>query len=68
MNVTAKQKRRFIIALLVGCLFGVMLGLLLFKAVPTENADILKVTVGFLGGAFTTMVSYYFGDSEGPGE
>ena len=51
--------------LFIVVIFGGLLASLLFFSVPASNADILKVLVGFLGGAFVTMVSYYFGDSEG---
>jgi hypothetical protein len=37
----------------------------MFMPVPPQNADIVKVLVGFVGGAFVMMVSFYFGDSEG---
>lgn len=60
-----KMNVRIFIASIVSVVFGGLLIALIFKTVPSENADILKVLVGFLGGAFVTMISFYFGDSEG---
>ena len=57
------------VRLFMGCVtaigfFGLLAALIVFK-VPVENADILKVLVGFLGGSFVTVIAFYFGDSEG---
>ena len=65
LTLTARARIRMFIAILVSVIFGGLLASLLFFSVPASNADILKVLVGVLGGAFVTMVSYYFGDSEG---
>jgi len=65
MTLPTKAKVRLFIGGAVAFIFAGMLGTLLFYPVPKENADILKVLVGFTGGAFVTMVSFYFGDSDG---
>jgi len=61
----SKLKMRLIVAIVVALMFASCLGALIFFEVPETNADILKVLVGFLGGAFVTMVAFYFGDSAG---
>ena len=64
MSLT-KRNVRLIVALVVGVIFAGLLLSLIFITVPAGNQDILKVLVGFVGGAFVTMVSFYFGDSDG---
>ena len=64
MSLT-KRNVRLIVALVVGVIFAGLLLSLIFIEVPEGNQDILKVLVGFVGGAFVTMVAYYFGDSDG---
>ena len=60
-----KQKVKLVIAIILGLgEFGIIAALI-FIVIPPDNSDILKVLVGFVGGAFVTMISYYFGDSEG---
>jgi hypothetical protein len=65
MSLPTKQKIRMFIGALVCVIFGGLLASLMFMPVPPQNADIVKVLVGFVGGAFVMMVSFYFGDSEG---
>lgn len=60
-----KMKARIIIAASVILLSGFCLWGLFFVKLPENNADVLKVVIGFLWGSFTTMVAFYFGDSEG---
>jgi len=59
-----KRKVRMVVGVFVASIFGGLLTALLFKDLPEGNADIVKVLVGFIGGAFVTMVSFYFGDKE----
>ena len=61
----SNRQIRLIIALVVASLFGATLAGLFLLELPDNNADVLKVTLGFLGGSFVTMVTFYFGDSEG---
>ena len=65
MSLPAKARTRMVIGSLVAFIFGGLIGALMFYPVPPQNADIVKVLVGFVGGAFVTMVSFYFGDSDG---
>jgi len=60
-----KANTRMFMGLLISVGFFGIVGTLIFVEIPTTSADILKVLVGFIGGAFVTMVSFYFGDSEG---
>lgn len=63
--MTPKQRIRLIIGTFVFATFAGMLLSLIFIEVPEGNRDILKVLTGFVGGAFVTMVAFYFGDSDG---
>ena len=63
--MTMKMKVRTLMATLVSLIFAGLLCSLIFVEVPGANADILKVLVGFVGGSFVSMISFYFGDSEG---
>ena len=65
MAIKEKAKIRMFVGGLVAFIFGGLIGSLMFYPVPSANADIVKVLVGFVGGAFVTMVSFYFGDSDG---
>ena len=60
-----KANTRMFMGLLISVGFFGIVGTLIFVEIPETSADILKVLVGFIGGAFVTMVSFYFGDSEG---
>ena len=61
----SKTNIRMCMAVIVSMGFFGIVGTLIFVEIPETSADILKVLVGFIGGAFVTMVSFYFGDSEG---
>ena len=60
-----KTKIRLCMGLIMSLGFFGIIAVLIFKSVPQVNADIIKVLVGFIGGAFVTMMSFYFGDAEG---
>ena len=68
MALPTKQKIRMFVGTLVAVIFGGLLASLMFMPVPPQNADIVKVLVGFVGGAFVMMVSFYFGDSDNSGK
>jgi len=63
----SKSGVRFSVFLITALGFIGTVAALLFIEVPIASADILKVLVGFLGGAFTTAVAFYFGDSDSRG-
>ncbi len=50
---------------LIAFAFFALLGLLIFKAVPETNKDLLTTAMGVLFGAFTGVVGYFFGSSLG---
>lgn len=58
------HKIRWILAGIVILGFFVILTLLVFKEMPEGNRELLLLVLGALIGAFTTIVGYYFGDSE----
>jgi hypothetical protein len=64
MKTPTKRGIRFIVAIIIALSFFGILSALFFLEIPASNSDILKVLVGFLGGAFITMTSFYFGDSD----
>lgn len=68
MKDFTKRQVRFVIALILGVMFGLTLAALVFVEMPAGNSDVMKVLVGFLGGAFVTMITFYFGDSDGKDE
>lgn len=51
-------------ALLMLFLFT-FLGLIIFKAMPVENKDLLNITAGIAFGWGSMAVSYFFGSSKG---
>lgn len=62
-----KKHDAFMISLgatIVIAFFG-LIYLLIKIAVPADNKDILNIVVGSLIGAFSMVVSYYFGSSMG---
>lgn len=65
MILLNKTNVRLMMAVVLSLMFTFILWSLVYVEVPEANADVLKVTLGFLGGAFVTMVTFYFGDSEG---
>lgn len=44
--------------------FG-LLSLMAFVDIPTANANVLTVMIGVLGGAISSIISYYYGSSIG---
>jgi hypothetical protein len=56
----------FILAGLITSGFFTLLFLLIFKAIPEQNSELLNISVGALIGAFTGgVVGYFFGSSAG---
>lgn len=66
-----KQRKwltRLIIAGIMTVGFLVTLGFLLFYEIPSGNREVLITLLGFQGGAVSTIIAFYFGDSEGRDE
>ena len=61
----AKTVAKYTLAGLITLAFFGLLYLLLIHGVPTENKDILNITVGALISAFTGVVAFFFGSSQG---
>jgi hypothetical protein len=47
-----------------GGFFGILL-LMVFKALPPENSNLVNVVIGALGTAWISIIGYYFGTSAG---
>lgn len=66
------MNRKWVVRMAVAGVFSIgffaMLTLLALKEVPAGNRDVLITLLGALGGAVITIVSFYFGDSEGNSE
>ena len=45
--------------------FFMLLAFLVFRAIPEANNEMLYIAVGALIGAFTTVVGYFYGSSQG---
>ncbi len=64
-EIAVKDRLPAILALLVTGGFFSLLGVLSFRAVPSDSATILNVMVGSLGTAWVGVINYYFGSSSG---
>lgn len=49
-------------ALVILGFFG-MIGLMVFKVVPSESEKVVFAMTGILGGGFTTVLGFHFGTS-----
>lgn len=64
-EIAVKDRTPAILAAIVCVGFFGILGVMAFFVLPLENKDALLLMIGFLGGSFTSVVSYYFGSSPG---
>lgn len=60
-----KEAYLYILGAILVISFMVLLALLIFKAVPEPNSELLYLTVGALIGFVGSVVSYFFGSSLG---
>ena len=60
-----KWKVRLTIAGIFGLGFFAILGFLLFHEIPEGNREVLITLLGAMVGSVTTIIAFYFGDSEG---
>lgn len=63
--MSEKLKTRLWIALIFGLGFFTMLGFLLFVEIPQGNREVLITLMGGMAGSVTTIIAFYFGDSDG---
>ena len=54
-----------VLAVVVTVGFFALLGSMMFLDVPIQNRQILNIMIGVLGGAWMSVVTYYFGSSAG---
>ena len=64
-EIAIKDRTPAVLAAIVCLGFFGILGVMAFFVLPLENKDALLLMIGFLGGSFTSVVSYYFGSSPG---
>jgi hypothetical protein len=66
----SKAKDIFMYALgaLISICFFVVLALLIFKPIPSENRDVFYLILGSLIGLESTIVNYFYGSSRGSAE
>lgn len=68
MEKTTKDWFQYGLAALIVLGFFIVLGGLLYSAVPTENKDALNIALGALVAGFTGVLGYFFGSSKGSSE
>ena len=56
---------QYLLGALIVLGFFTLLVVLVERGVPSENKDLLNLTVGALIGSFATVVGYFFGSSAG---
>ena len=63
------MNRKWIVRLIIAGVFGlgffVMLGMLLYVQIPQGNREVLITLMGGMAGSVSTIIAFYFGDSEG---
>lgn len=64
-EMVVKDYTPSVLAAVVSTGFFGILGVMAFFILPIENKDPLLLMIGFLGGSFTSVISYYFGSSPG---
>lgn len=64
----SKNTFRYILASLITVSFFGLLIVLVYRAIPAGNKDILNLIIGALIGAFLTIVNYEWGSSKGSSE
>lgn len=65
---TLKEQFQYVLAIITVIVFFVLLGLMLFKAVPEANDKLLYIAVGALIGIVQQVINYYFGSSKSSSE
>jgi len=55
----------YILGALIFLLFFAIVGVLIWKEIPSPNYELLYMLLGILGAKFSDVVSYFFGSSKG---
>lgn len=68
MEKSTKDKFQYSLAGLMVIGYFVVLWLLIFNSLPTENKDAVNILLGILSMALGTVIGYFFGSSKGSSE
>lgn len=63
--MTVKQKAKVFFGAFTGTGFFACVIMLFLVEIPQGNKEVLITLMGALGGSFVTIMTYYFGDSDG---
>jgi len=55
----------YVLGVLIVAGFFTLLALLIFKAVPESNNNVLNLAIGALISGFATVIGYFYGSSSG---
>lgn len=56
---------RALLTILIVVILALLIAGLFFIKIPAENKDLVNIGLGFIAGMATTIVTYYFGSSDG---
>ncbi len=65
MHVMSTKWGPIVVSVLVAIIFGLVLFLLLTKAAPNADSDLMKILIGGLSAKFGDVVSFWLGSSAG---
>jgi drug/metabolite transporter (DMT)-like permease len=65
MTKETKDKFMFTLGGIIMIAFFIILGLLIFHSMPTDNKDVLYLIIGALIGFASNVVNYFYGSSKG---
>lgn len=68
MDKDMKDKFQYALGACIVVGFFVLLGGLLFVAVPVENTGAFNIMLGILSGGVGTVIGYFYGSSKGSSE
>lgn len=68
MNRITKDIFQYALGAIIVIGFFVLLYILMNSEIPVSNRDLLYLVTGTLLGAFTTVVTYFYGSSKGSAE
>lgn len=65
MNALSTKWGPIIVSVMVAAIFGFVMWLLLTKAVPNADSDLMKILTGALSAKFGDVVNFWIGSSSG---